>query len=312
MTDQPKLSIAIMSYNRGLYLRNLLDSIERHCPDAVTFVVDDRSDDPDTLAVLEACPQAVFTSNGTLENRHGNLYRNMQKALEVCETPYLLFLQDDTQIVRDVTARDMEIFIDAFSDPDLAFLRPSFMKKSDCDNFIPHVDADVARGLIMPKETYADVRLGNAYCDVVMCDVAKLRGVNWTFKYTERANQIEAQTHFSSMPFLWSPCAFYCPEVPSYRDRKLYLASRLVQRKRRGVVARYNSIEGAALEDFMGRTEGSWPIAEHVLIPNLDDIADPFVFQDYSKTPWLHALYKVESRLWRMIKPVIKLVSKGT
>lgn len=306
MANASEFSIAIMSYNRGSYLRNLLDSIERHFPRAHTFIVDDKSDDAETLKVLEESKHKVHVSSHISENRHGNLYRNMQTALELCNTRYLIFLQDDVQIVRDVSKTDEDIITQAFQDPSIGFIRPSFLKQSDADRFIASVDIDPTRNLLVPKNSFADVERGNAYCDVVMCDVQKLRDKNWLFSNSEKANQIQAQQMFSHMPFLWHPFTFYCPEVPSYRDRKMFLASRLMQKKRQGHIVNFHAIDGPKLPAFLKRNFGEWPIAEQFLTTNLDNVTKPFVFQDYRKNAGLHVLYKVESRLWRMMKPIMK------
>lgn len=71
------LSVAIFSYNRGLYLQNLLVSLTRHMPLVQVTVYDDDSDDPETLDVLAKCDATVVTCRSAQGLRHGNLYRNM-------------------------------------------------------------------------------------------------------------------------------------------------------------------------------------------------------------------------------------------
>ncbi len=300
----PSISIAIFSYNRGAYLHNLLNSIERLIPSAHVMIFDDASDDPLTQNILKESTNDIHINQTQSKERHGNLYNNMQSAIEKSPTRILLLLQDDTQIIRALGEEDFKAIDKVFSDPNIAFLRPQFLKESNAERFILATSVDPNTGNLVPKKSYDEVEPGNAFCDVVLCDISKLKSVNWKFHQNERANQNQAKSHFSHMPFMRNPFLFYCPEVPSYRDRKLYLASRIVQNKRKGEVVSFNILEGQSLSNFMNRAAEIPPIAENFLTTNFDNVKRPFVYQDYARSPWLHALYKIESRLYRIWKGI--------
>lgn len=234
----------------------------------------------------------------------------MQLALQDSETEYLLLLQDDTQIVRALSSDDFAIIRTCFEDPAIAFLRCQFMKSGDGKRFLKSLEPGPTARIYSPKKTGTGPLFGNAYCDVVLCHVPKLLAANWLFAEGERANQIAAQRLFKHMPLLGDPFVFYCPEVPSYRDRRLYLASRIVQQSRGGEVVFYRPMTSDEVVDLKNRPLSQFPIAEDWLTPNLPDVKRPFVFQDYSRSWWLTALYKVESRLWRMWKPFRRLLRR--
>ena len=50
----PSLDVAIFSYNRGAYLKNCVDSLQRNMPWIGWTVYDDGSDEPDTVAYLQS------------------------------------------------------------------------------------------------------------------------------------------------------------------------------------------------------------------------------------------------------------------
>ena len=307
-------TIAIMSFNRGKYLRLCALSCLKNLPDIQIIIYDDNSDDLQTIDILEELQnlgcRIVRVTETELTARHGGLYDNMQRALDECQTPWLVYLQDDVQVVRTLDKNTADVIRTQFQDPDIAFIRSQFFKESDMWRFRKHLSVAPERGVLEPIDTYKNCDIDHSYCDVMIADVAKLRAVNWQFEGLERANQHRAKQHFKYMPYLWNPFVFYCPEVPSYRDRKLYLASRIVQHKRNNEIVSYLPIEGETAKAFLERNNDRWPIAEDFLVPTLNDVRQPFVFQDYAKTWWLHALYKIESRLWRIFTGIFRVFRK--
>jgi glycosyltransferase involved in cell wall biosynthesis len=307
-----EFTIAIFSFNRGGLLKNCVESCLSCFEGAQIIVYDDDSDDPDTLKILQGLGAEKVdvrpTNYQREQERHGALYRNMQRALSDCATPYLVFLQDDMQVVRRVKHATLETIASAFDDPHIAFVRTQFFKQMDILRFTPHFHEKAVDGLIRPIGTYSGCDIDHSYCDVMVADVEKLRNADWSFQSSERGNQHLAKVHFKYMPYLQKPFVFYCPEVPSYRDRKLYLASRIVQNKRQGQVIRYHTMTDQDTSRLENLQAGVLPVAEDFLRPTVHDVKRPFVFQDYARSNWLHVLYKIESRLWRIIAPLARLL----
>ena len=99
--------LAVMSYNRGKYLQNCMQSIERHMPGFEAVIFDDHSTDAETVKALRDLSsrhKIVDCKAGSAGDR-GGLHANMNRALELAihdDYRFVLFLQDDMQFVRDI------------------------------------------------------------------------------------------------------------------------------------------------------------------------------------------------------------------
>jgi len=301
---QNELEVAIFSYNRGQYLKNCIESITKNLPEVKVTVFDDYSDDPYTVSYLKQLGDKVILGADGKTMRHGNLYKNMQMALDLSSQRFLLFLQDDIQVVRAITTQDINNIDAIFSDPDIAFLRPQFMKQGDGQRNIGLLTPSEKIRAYIPKDEYKKGTFGHSYCDVVLCDINTLKKRGWKFLEGERANQIQAHGMFKYMPFMADSFVFYCPEVPCYRDKKLFLASKLVQNKLEGNISAFKVFSEDKNNKFTHRNINIWPIAEDFLEPTNTGVVRPFVYQDYNKDKWLKILYKLERGLRGLYKMV--------
>lgn len=128
--------IAIFSYNRGPYLRNCIESVQRHCPNVPFTVYDDGSDHPELVDYLKTLGSAVRHMQTATAERHGGFYANMQAALDETQAEALLLLQDDVQVVRDIATEDVDSWQTYWASyPECAFLSPVFMKGGRRDDF---------------------------------------------------------------------------------------------------------------------------------------------------------------------------------
>jgi len=295
-----ELEVAIFSYNRGKYLKNCIESVVENLPSVKITIFDDHSDDQETIEYLSSLGDSVVVGNDDSDSRHGNLYRNMQLALEQSSKRFLLLLQDDTQVVRRVDEQDMHAIGTIFSDPDIAFLRPQFMKLGDGERNVSLLAASSEVRAYIPKLEFEEGTFGHSYCDVVLCDVPKLKKVAWKFLEGERANQIQAHGIFKYMPFMADSFIFYCPEVPCYRNKKLFLASRIVQNKLQGKLSRFMALSEEENANFIKRDINIWPIAETFLETNNKDVVKPFVYQDYNKSLLLQNIYRLERGVYKV------------
>ncbi|MEL6702133.1 MAG: glycosyltransferase, partial [Pseudomonadota bacterium] len=174
----PTLDIAIFSYNRPDYLGDCVASVLRHAPDARLRVYDDGSDDPQTLALLDSLGDRAVRRDPGDTSRHGGLYGNMQFALDQAEGDWLMFLQDDMQIVRDITATemtDMAAIWDAH--PRAAFLCPIFWKQARLFRFRREVEfrASPDRFVTPEGRLPANRKTTLSYFDVAIGHVERLR-----------------------------------------------------------------------------------------------------------------------------------------
>jgi glycosyltransferase involved in cell wall biosynthesis len=96
--------ICIFSYNRGAFLKNLLESIRQFYPEMSIAIFDDGSTEPEALEVLreESSKAYIHTNNADRKQMHGGLYANMNAAIQYACTSkfrYAYFVQDDMQFM---------------------------------------------------------------------------------------------------------------------------------------------------------------------------------------------------------------------
>ena len=285
------LTVAVFSYNRGNYLSHCLDSIARNMPGAVVRVYDDRSDDPATCATLRDLAVPVVQPDAIEKAQHGGLYANMQRALDQVETPYLLFLQDDMQVVRPVDADDLAVIAAIFlADADCAFLSPLFMKAANARKLRAQYEAVAAPRCYRVAARIERAQMRYAFADVCVMDVARVRAAGFRILPGEGLNEVQAKEKFSQMPLMADPFAFYCPEVPTFRNRKRPLSGRLARSRGLG----FHDLTAQETAALRQRAPDRWPFAEDFLTAVEPKVRRPFVFQDFQGSTPLRILARLE------------------
>ena len=112
-------SVVVFSYNRAEMLRNSIQSAIDCASELPLIVWDDRSEDPETVAVLEEYrSRGVEVHSGLAQQElRGGLYANMAAAMDLLlerGVRYAVFTQDDVQFVRRVGADDLLVMEAAF------------------------------------------------------------------------------------------------------------------------------------------------------------------------------------------------------
>lgn len=292
----PKITVAVFSFNRGAYLQACLDSIARNFAEAEVVVYDDLSDDPATKEVLAGLKVRLVQPDLVAKAQHGGLYSNMRRALTEVSTQYLFFLQDDMQIVRPVDAQDMAA-IDAIFAADQAcgFVSPLFMKGLYARKMRAQYRAsDQLRAYVCAAEIAREA-LRFAFADVCIAHVPRLRAAGFDILDGEGANEQQAKAMFSQMPIMADPFAFYCPEVPTFRNRKRPLSGQIARHLRSASEGLgYENMSATQSAEFRGRSVALWPFAEDFLQPENPKVRRPFVFQDFQGPAMLRVLSKLE------------------
>ncbi len=299
----PRLDVAIFSYNRGAYLKNCVDSLQRNLPGVRFTVYDDGSDEPDTVAYLQSLGDHVRHMKSAGEDRHGGYYNNMQAALEGTQADYLLMLQDDLQVVRPFAQEDLSKVHRIFEQsPTTVFLSPLFMKGSKRAYFQQRYQADAElrcyRWTADPQETD---KVPQKYADIAVLHVARLRQSGWQFAASEQANGALADQLFGDMVQVAEPWVFYVPEEPAYRGRVLTLGAKLAVRMAGNQVKSFIDMSPQASQAFAQRDLSVYPFAEDFVDTVDPAVRKPYKFNAY-RTRWLPLiLNKLEllgRRLW--------------
>lgn len=290
------MRFVVCSFNRGAFLRHCVDTIERCAPGHAITVMDDTSDDPETLEILDAIAarHEVISSASLSGHKHGGLYENMQAALERSDDDLLCFLQDDTQLVRHLENRNEAALKAAFeAAPDLAFISPCFIRgialKHPQDRDFRY---DEASGLWYwyPQKR----RTGAYYSDVVIAHRRRLQETGWRFEQGESANDRQARARFRRMGHLPAPFAMWLPNVPTYRGKRKTLALRWAERRRGSGMHPIRLLDAeqyAALRAYRGSAP---PLAEDWLAIEGPEQPRPWIFDPMQGASWLKNIDRVE------------------
>ncbi len=299
----PSLDVAIFSYNRGAYLKNCVESLQRNMPGVQFTVYDDGSDEPDTVAYLQSLGGHVRHMKSGGDERHGGYYNNMQAALDATQADYLLMLQDDLQVVRPFAQEELSRIHEVFEkSPTTVFISPLFMKGSKRAYFQQRYPADAAlrcyRWSADPQETG---KVPQKYADIALLHVARLRQSGWQFAGSEEANGALADRLFGDMVQVAEPWVFYVPEEPAYRGRVLTFGAKLAVKMAGNQVKSFRDMSAQASTAFAQRDLGVYPFAEDFVDTVDPTVRKPYKFNAY-RTRWLPlVLNKLEllgRRLW--------------
>lgn len=299
----PSLDVAIFSYNRGDYLKNCVESLQRNLPGVRFTVFDDGSDEPGTVAYLQSLGEHVRHMKSAGDDRHGGYYNNMQAALDATQADYLLMLQDDLQVVRPFAQEDLFNIDQVFAQsPTTVFISPLFMKGSKRAYFQQRYQPDAGlrcyRWSADPQESG---KVPQKYADIAVLHVARLRESGWRFAGSEEANGAMADQLFGDMVQVAEPWVFYVPEEPAYRGRVLTLGAKLAVKMAGNQVKSFRDMSPQASAAFAQRNLNVYPFAEDFVDTVDPTVRKPYKFNAY-RTRWLPLiLNKLEllgRRLW--------------
>lgn len=298
----PLLTFCVFSFNRGEYLKNCIRSIERCAPESKIIIFDDDSDDPETIAVLREIKRrytVVQTGHSNTTHHLGGLYSNMQKALAFSRDEKLIcFLQDDTQIVRTVSAKDIETINNIFErDPKLGFLHPCFIRGINLERRVTF-SYDESLGIYFRDPTTRSV--GRFFSALLITRPARLMAAGWRFGPSEPANNHLAEKLFSPMGYLFAPFAMWLPEVPAYRGKKKTFALRRAEKIRHCGFYPFNILSENEVEGLMSRDASVLPVAEAFLSCRGSEPAKPWTYNPLTRLKGLKMLNELEVGLRRM------------
>lgn len=173
---EPKIRVAIFSYNRPEHLDNLLASLRDLWPEADVIVYDDNSSNPGMAKVFQKFGVPVVVGEGG-KGRHGGLYSNMQRAYTQADAEgfeYLLTLQDDMQLVRPFDRAVAKEYLEQFANNEsLTQIDPRFAKTPRAGKREPKAGPEIGDGAKRPFHNYLDVGLFHLH---------RLKVLGWSFE----------------------------------------------------------------------------------------------------------------------------------
>ncbi len=294
----------VFSFNRGRFLQNCVDSIERCAPFARIAVFDDDSYDEETVACLEriSSRHAVMRPGGRTSHKLGGLYGNMQAALEYASNEDLVcFIQDDMQLVRFLRGEEVEEMKALISSNEsIAFLQPCFLKgsnrKRDQSTLSYSPDTQCySRGS-------GNQSAGMFFSAVSVVNPKKLLSRGWVFERTEPENDLKAKTLFGRIAHLYAPFAMYLPEVPAYRGKRKTLALRIAERRRGVGFFPFRIMSDEEANSFCSRAPEVLPVAEDFLRCSHGSPSKPWAYYPLQGSGLLRKLNVLELAFRRWFK----------
>jgi len=295
----------VFSYNRGPHLKNCVESIERCAPSHTIVVYDDASTDPETRQILAqiSVRHEVRTRDDKISaDQHGALYTNMQRAIDSIEEDGLVcFLQDDTQLIREIDQQDLD-FLEGYFEkfPDAGFLAPVFQKRitrqKTLDRFVYYED----RGVYVCEHRSKKQVAGVYYSDISVTRSDRLRRVNWQFVAGEFNNEQQAKANFLGMGYLFTPFAMWLPNPPAYRNKKKSLTFKLAEIVNRAGFYPFRIMEASTVAKMRSRPTNQVPIAEDYLTVAVDGLKSPWIYDPLRRYRLLRKMAKLEAFLQRI------------
>ncbi len=303
MNKNNKIVFCVFSFNRGHFLTNCIQSIEKNAPSSRIIIFDDDSNDPQTIDVLNELKERhdVYQPGHSSSHHLGGLYGNMQSALDVCKKEKLVcFLQDDTQIVRELSDEDIKKIEDTFlSLPDLGFISPCFIRGINRSRGIKY-QYDQANHIYFrtPDKRSA----GRYFSALLIMKPDRLLATKWTFLSSEPDNSRQAQQFFRPMAYLFSPFAMWLPEVPAYRGKKKTLGLKLAEKKRGCGYFPFKQLTAQQILAINKRSPEMIPYAEDYLDCEPKCPPKPWAYNPLTGTGWIKVLNELEINLKKIFK----------
>ena len=293
----------VFSFNRAQFLKNCIQSIENCAAQSKIIIFDDNSDEPETIEFLKQVKMKHTVLQPGHSSRHhlGGLYGNMQSALEYCRDEELVcYLQDDTQIVRPLSANDISIISDTFDHlPKMGFIHPCFIREINRERGEQyHYDQD--SNLYFRGQTKR--RSGRFFSALLIMQPKRLLHAGWHFQASEPLNNLQAETLFQPMGYLFNPFAMWLPEVPAYRGKRKTLGLKLAEKKRGCGYFPFRQMTAEQVEAMQNRAPSVLPIAEDYLSCTPSTPPRPWAYNPLTGTGWMKTLNNLEIILRRLFK----------
>ncbi len=266
-----KLIIFIFSFNRGRYLQNCVNSIEKCANDFKAVIIDDNSTDAITRKILESLNnrhKIIYPRSGSeQEFKTGGLYKNMNYAMNYAREKnfnYALFIQDDQQLVRKITEQDILSIETYFSENVNSFqLYTCFLKK-----YYQNLDKK-RMSLDKTKNAYFREDIGKGglanFSAVGVFMVNRFLELYDSFEIGEQSNDRKVGKRKLKMGFFAYPFMMWLPFPKSYRGKKRNRYHKFIEWYGKAGVYPINLMSALEMERLFNRKLEQLPVAESFL-----------------------------------------------
>jgi hypothetical protein len=275
------MMIAIMSYNRGKYLKNCIHSIEKNFSLKNIKIYDDDSSCHYTRKYLKIISKKypVYVNKKKTDNNLRGLYLNMNKALNHALQDgfdFIFIIQDDIQIVRSC---DKDFFSECSkifnSDNKIIQIVPVFFK-GDYKNINFN-----KKSIVINKEPdyYWRKNKWSGISDVGIIKIEELKKNNWQWnpEENEECNMKVAAKNNWKYVFSRNPIMMYTPWPETYRANKKNIQYIMEKFLMIGLNP-YKNMTEEKVDLLLNRPLDSFPIAESYLKAKNNLLSKPWEY----------------------------------
>lgn len=271
------LQIYVFSFNRGPFLKNCIQSLERCVSEYFVTIIDDNSNDPETVQVLKGLSKKYTVyqpdiGSAKSDFKTGGLSGNMNYAIDDAiarNRKYALFIQDDMQIVRTITDLDLENFDRYFSGNKKSVeLHTCFLKSKYRESDDHHSEIDSSRTAYVRDED----AIGNIYfSDVGVFYPKRVKELFGEFivsdgdLVSEEENEERAKGLGLYMGVYAWPFMHWLPFPSSHRGKVRNLSHRLMERLGGSGMHPFEYMSAGMVETLMARDLEVRPYGEDFL-----------------------------------------------
>ena len=296
----------VFSFNRGVFLKHCVRTIELCVEQPRIVIFDDNSFDVDTIEALDEISQRheIVSRDSKSAHKLGGLYNNMQAALDCFpNASTLCFIQDDMQLTRDIDNSEIaEIEASFVENERLGFIHPCFVKGSAKNKYKASLTYRDNEGLYYRKGSGQSA--GNYFSAVTILSPGKLHDMKWTFDRSEPANDVQASKIFDNLAQLRNPFAMWLPEVPTYRGKRKTVALKIAEAVRNVDFYPFKIMSMSEKNSLLNRSVDELPIAENFLKVDhqaSDSLTKPWEYYPLQNRRCLKKLNNLELGLLKLL-----------
>lgn len=296
-----KMFVAVFSYNRGNYLSNCIESIEKHINPKELIIYDDHSTcirTQETLDSLRENYNIISDSYDSKDNIRKGLYTNMNQAVEYAidnSYDYILMIQDDMQVVRNWNSTFTKEVENIFSsNQSIVQIVPVFFKSSNRN-------IDSKRLIINEENNYYMNRYIPGVSDVGIIKLNKIKLKRWKFGDNEPQNMKETVNFGWKSVKMKNPIFMYTPWPETFRAGSVLdkILLQITEKVYNTGFYPYQSMSRKSIDSLINRPIDKFPYAEDYLAT-----IEP------TKKPWVYtsSLTYIKIKIYRYLKKSFKLI----
>ena len=301
------MQVFIMSFNRGVFLENCYNSVRKHIPNADITIYDDNSNDILTIKILEQISKdnieiKYSKFNKSIDQKIGGLTSNLNDILSnLALEDYVLVLEDDIQILRDVTDNDFEnirLYFNKYQNS--LCLYPGFFKNDE-----PTIDAYMTKdNLYYFNIDENDSRFVN-FSYPGIWNAKLFRESKLKLNQDMDINRLFIRERFSSMGRYVFPFMMYLPFPSSIKFGSNSTLRAIIERIDGFGFHPYSSLDSAKVILLLTRNLDNLPfVTDFVCVTNSKRV--PYYGDALYRQPlFIWRLYRLELRIRELFKKLL-------